>query len=224
MGATAVWSVPAPYVPLPATWEEFEGGLGRNFSRNLRRRQRKLESELGPAVFEVATDAAGAREGLADLFRLHQAVRTLAGDRGAFASPLRRRLYDDVVVRFVNRGWLRLYTLRGDGRALASALCFHFGGKVWYYQTGYDPTLQPYGPGYLITRYAVQRAIAEGATEMDFLRGDHPYKYEWKAERRSILRLRVAATLAGRVLAPATHWLRAAKHGWKAWVGKSAAY
>ena len=37
----------------------------------------------------------------------------------------------------------------------------------------------------------VQRALAEGAPRLDFLRGDEPYKYEWGAVDEPIQRLLV---------------------------------
>ena len=36
---------------------------------------------------------------------------------------------------------------------------------------------------------AIERAIADGATEFDLLRGDETYKFQWKAEERETLRL-----------------------------------
>src|SRR5690606_10320526 len=110
-----------------------------------------------------------------------------------------------------------LHTLRIGGRAVAAALCFQYGGKAWFYQTGYDPRLQAYGPGHLIVRHAIQTAIAESSRELDMLRGEHPYKYDWNAVPRYILKLRVASTLTGGVVAPATGWLRAARNGWREW-------
>jgi CelD/BcsL family acetyltransferase involved in cellulose biosynthesis len=216
--ATAAWHIVCPYVPLPRTWEIFENGLATNFRRNLRRRLRKLEAEGGaPVSFETADDPEAARHGLRQLFRLHQEVRERTGGGGAFDTDDKRRFYEEVATRFVERGWLRLHSLRVGDRALAVALCFHFGGKSWYYQTGYDAAWHAYGPGYLITRHAIQCAIKDQAHELDLLRGEHSYKYEWNAKRRSVLKLRVAATVAGRVVAPATLWLRTAKHRFKEW-------
>jgi CelD/BcsL family acetyltransferase involved in cellulose biosynthesis len=217
--AAAAWEIPCPYVELPETWEEYEAGLAKDFRRNLRRRQRKLEREsLEPVTFEMVTEPTQAQAALLDLFRLHETVRRREGLRGgAFASDVKRRFYQRVAERFLARAWLRLHRLRVGDRAVACALCFSYGGKVWYYQTGYDPRWHEYGPGYLITGHVIRSAIAEGASEVDLLRGGHAYKYEWNAARRRILKLRVASSLTGRVVAPATHWMRAAKNGWKEW-------
>ncbi|HET9948621.1 MAG TPA: GNAT family N-acetyltransferase [Longimicrobiales bacterium] len=218
-GTTAAWKVICPYVQLPDSWESFEESLERSFRTNLRRRWRKLQREIpDPPAFTTVETEQGLAHALDALHRLHESVRRKNGDRtGAFDTPTKRLFYADVARRFAVRGWLRLHTLEVGGRPIAAALCFQFAGKAWFYQTGYDPELQPYGPGHFIVRHAIQRAIDEGAEELDMLRGEHPYKYDWQARPRYVLKVRVASSLTGGVVAPATAWLRAARNGWKEW-------
>jgi CelD/BcsL family acetyltransferase involved in cellulose biosynthesis len=215
-----MWRVDCPFIPLAGTWKDFQSRLSGNFRRNLGRRLRKLEREApGPVTFETITGHEGLEAAMIDLIKLHDGARQANGQTGAFDSPLRRRFYHDVVRRFAERGWLRLHRLSVDGRPVGSALCFSYGGKVMLYQLGYDLEWGRYGPGYLVTEHMVRSAIEEGAHELDLLRGCHPYKFEWNAERRSIVKLRLAASAAGGVLTPMTRWLRAAKQGWKSWRG-----
>jgi CelD/BcsL family acetyltransferase involved in cellulose biosynthesis len=217
---TAMWSVDCPFVPLTDSWEEFRSRLSGNFRRNLGRRLRKLKREApGPVRFETVTGGPGLDAAMMDLVDLHDSARRVQGQRGAFDSAVRRRFYHALVQRFAERGWLRLYRLTVDEKPVASVLGFSYADKVMLYQLGYDPRWGTYGPGYLITRYMVESAIDEGASELDMLRGSHPYKFEWNAERRTIVKLRLASSAAGGVLAPMTRWLRAARKGWKSWRG-----
>jgi CelD/BcsL family acetyltransferase involved in cellulose biosynthesis len=217
-GTSALWELTCPYLPLPASWSEYEDSLAKNFRRNLRRRLRKLENEsTEPVRLDTVTGTEGLDRAYDDLVGLHVSARERNGDSGAFDSRARREFYRAVVRRFADRGWLRLHRLLVGERALAAALCFHYGGKTSCYQLGYDLDSGQYGPGYLIVGHVIRSAIEEGAYELDLLRGDHPYKYEWTAHSRSILKLRLASTLAGGVVAPLTGLLRAAKHGWKEW-------
>ena len=217
---TAMWSIDCPFIPLTDSWEGFRSSLSGNFRRNLGRRLRKLEREApGPVEFQTVTGGPGLEAALTDLVELHDSARRANRQSSAFDSAVRRRFYGDVVRRFAERDWLRLHRLTVDGRPVASALCFSYSDKVMLYQLGYDPDWGTYGPGYLITRHMVKSAIEEGASELDMLRGCHPYKFEWNAERRSIVKLRLAASAAGGVLTPMTRWLRAAKQRWKNWRG-----
>jgi CelD/BcsL family acetyltransferase involved in cellulose biosynthesis len=214
---TAMWSVECPFVPLGSSWKEFRmSRLSGNFRRNLDRRLRKLEREApGPVTFDTVSADPGIDETMTQLIHLHDAVRRRNGQSGAFDSGVRRQFYRDVARRFSERGWLRLHRLSVDGRPVSLALCFAYGPKVSLYQMGYNLEWGRYGPGYLIGRYLVESAIESGASEVDWLRGGHPYKYEWNADQRSIVKLRLGCSTAGGVVAPMTRWLRAAKSGWK---------
>ena len=213
---TAMWSIECPFIPLAPTWEEYRAGLSGNFRRNLDRRLRKLERESsGSVTFDTVTGESGLEEGMTELIELHHSVRSRHGQSGAFDSSARRRFYRDVVRRFANQGWLRIHRLKVDGKPVSMALCFAYRKKAMLYQMGYDLEWGRYGPGYLIGRYMIESAIRGGASEFDMLRGGHSYKYEWNAQTRSIVKLRLAASPAGGVVAPVTRWLRAAKCRWK---------
>lgn len=212
----AMWSIECPYVPLKPTWKEFRAGLSGNFRRNLGRRLRKLEREAAGTVrFDTVSGGPDLDQAMAHVMELHDSARRQNGGVSVFDSSVRRRFYGDVARRFAERGWLRIYRLRVDDEPVAAALCFAYDTKVMLYQMGYDLRWGQYGPGYLIGRYLVESAIESGASEVDWLRGAHPYKYEWNAQERSIVKLRLGSSPAGGVVAPVTRWLRAAKHGWK---------
>lgn len=213
---TAMWSIECPFVPLAPTWKEFRAGLSGNFRRNLGRRLRKLEREAAGAVrFDTVSGGAELDQAMTQVMELHDSARRANGEASIFDSLVRRRFYGDVARRFAERGWLRIYRLRIDDQPVAAALCFAYGRKVMLYQMGYDLRWGQYGPGYLIGRYLVESAIESGASEVDWLRGAHPYKYEWNAQERTIVKLRLGSSAAGGVVAPMTRWLRAAKHRWR---------
>jgi len=48
----------------------------------------------------------------------------------------------------------------------------------------FTPEMRRYSLGTMLTARAIETAIEEGATEFDFLRGDEPYKYMWRASSR----------------------------------------
>jgi CelD/BcsL family acetyltransferase involved in cellulose biosynthesis len=94
-----------------------------------------------------------------------------------------------VARRFLQRGWLRLHRLRLDGETAAAFYCFQLGRRVYYYLSGFDVAFGKFSIGNVLMAQAIERAIADGATEFDLLRGDETYKFAWKAEERETLRL-----------------------------------
>lgn len=219
-GTRSGWEITCPYVPLPDTWEEFESELDGKFRRDLGRRTRKLTDEADePVTMLTVTEGERVDAALSDLFRLHQALHGSDGSGGAFDTAGKRRFYRQLAHRFAGRDWLRLHLVRVGERSIAAALCFRFGDKVWFYQTGFDRDWYRYSPGHVVIRHAIRSAIREGAEEFDMLRGDHRYKYDWNARSRVILKSRRASTVAGSVVVPVAGWLREAKERWKEWRG-----
>ena len=193
-----------PYLPLPATWEEYEASLGKNLRQNLRRYRRKLDDlSPGRVVERMVVDAGEVVETVDLLADLHQRVRTARGDRGAFADPSMLEFHRRVALRYLEAGRLRLHRLDVDGRIAAAISCFRYGDTVSFYTTGYDPGLAAYGPGRRLMALAIRSAIGEGAAGFDFLRGDEPYKRSWGAVDRPNQRIRFATGPRGRLITQA---------------------
>lgn len=204
-----------PFVPLPATWEEYSGSLGKSLRKNIGYYRRLMAREH---VFEIETVTNGSLpEAMEEFFALHQARWRRRHLPGAFAGARTRRFHHEVAARLLDRGWLRLHRLRLDGRTRAVLYCFNHAGRGYYYQGGFEPALARYSPGTVLTAHAIEDAIQLGAREFDFLRGDEPYKYAWKASDRENVRLLIWRSAFPSRLAP---WLnrleRRVEHGARA--------
>ncbi|MCC6730678.1 MAG: GNAT family N-acetyltransferase [Chthonomonadales bacterium] len=181
--AILVAQEPCPYVALPPTWDEYAARLGRKMRSNIGYQERLL----GRAFERVENRLAGADDlhaAMDDLFVLHQRRWRARMLPGVLGGGSRRAFHRLVAERFAERGWLRLHTLRLDGRAAAALYCFAYRGRYGYYLGGFDPELARYSPGTVLTAAAIRQAIAEGCQEFDFLRGHEPYKYRWQPEER----------------------------------------
>lgn len=201
--------IPCPHLPLPATWEEYEAGLGRNLRQNLRRYARRLEQEApGPVTRRLVVRPEEIDPTLDDLARLHQQVRTSRGQAGAFRTPELAAFHHLAAHRLLEAGRLRLSRLDVAGEAVAVIYCVRQGDVVSFYTTGYDPEYARFGPGRDLMAHAIGAAIAEGATEFDFLRGDEPYKDHWGARARHDWRVVLPTGPRGRLLVGGRRLLR----------------
>jgi CelD/BcsL family acetyltransferase involved in cellulose biosynthesis len=171
-----------PYVPLPGSWREFTGGLGRKLRGNLGYYRRLIERDF-EAEWLTATNGT-TEQGMEAFFRLHQRRWNQRLLPGAFMGRRQREFHQAAAAALQERGWLRLHLLRLNGREEAALYCFHFRGKGYYYLGGFEPAKARYSLGTALTAQAIERAIEEGAAEFDFLRGDEPYKYAWRAVDR----------------------------------------
>lgn len=181
---------PCPYLPLPASWDDFLAALGRNLRQNLGRYARKLDREAGARVVErMVSEPGEAEASIVDLAELHRRSRAAGRSNLAFRHPGMVEFHRRVASRFAAEGKLRMHRLEVGGRVAAIVYCFRHGDVVSFYQTGFDPDLRQYGPGRRIMAAAIRSAIEEGAAEFDFLRGDEPHKSRWGALVRCDQRL-----------------------------------
>jgi CelD/BcsL family acetyltransferase involved in cellulose biosynthesis len=209
---------PCPYLELPASWDDFLSGLGRNLRQNLGRYGRKLDREAGARVVErLVSEPDEAESTLLDLAELHRRSRAAGSDTTAFHDDGMVEFHRRVAFRFAAEGKLRMHRLDVGDRAAAIIYCFRHGDVVSFYQTGYDPELGRYGPGRRIMAVAIRSAIEEGAAEFDFLRGDEPHKNRWGGAVRYDQRLVVPSGVRGRLVHAAmrTGWaVRATRKRW----------
>lgn len=159
---------------------------------------RNRAARRGPLTIDEA-EGEDALAALETLFQLHRARWADRGEAG---------LIDERVERFQRAalpgltaaGVVRLYTLRIGRVPAASYYGFLHRGCAYAYLTGFDPDFAFESPSVMLLAHAIERAAAEGAREVHFLRGREPYKYEWGAvdrwnRRRSFRRVPVDAAI-----------------------------
>ena len=159
----------SPTLHLPASWEEYLAGRSANFRQQLRRREEALARE-GDFALRLAGEAT-LDDDLDALFALHRA--RWGSQRTDFRdTPFHRELAREAL----GRGWLRLWLLELEGNPIAAWHGFQVGPVASYYQAGRDPAYDRLSLGFLLMSHSIRSAIAEGATEYRFGRGDEAFK------------------------------------------------
>jgi CelD/BcsL family acetyltransferase involved in cellulose biosynthesis len=192
---------------LPSTWDDYLASISKSHRKQLRQLERRvLESDRATwHRVESKSDLDRAWEVLVDL---HQRRRQSLGEPGCFASQAFHDFHREVVDLLIDRSALRMSWMELDG--IPAAAEYHLAGSdtTYAYQGGVDPQRLEDEPGRLSTILCLRHAIEEGHRQIDFLRGDEPYKAHWRATPRQTLNYRVIpnrpiARLRGQVLAAA---------------------
>jgi len=213
-----------PFITLPGSWEDFLRALRSDARKDLGRRWRRLR-EQGDVSIEQVQEPVQLEPAWRVLLRLHDERRQVAGGRSAFTAPRSLAFHRAFLERAAERGWLRLYLMRVADHYVAAEYCLSLGGRVVDLQTGFDAGWSRFGVSTLLLGHAIQQAIAEGATEFDFLRGGETYKQQrWAAALRRDTTLvvwrrrpRVRAMMAAR------RWAESAKSAIRLrWPGRRA--
>jgi CelD/BcsL family acetyltransferase involved in cellulose biosynthesis len=177
----------SPAVDLPATWEEYLGLLSKKDRHELRRKLRRLESAGGDVQLEVITEASDAAQALDWFFEL---MRASSHHKEEFLErPGMEAFFREMTRVMAEAGMLRMYALTFDAQPVAAVLNFDLGGRLYMYNSGYDPQYAHYAVGLMSKALLVRDAIACGRTQVDFLRGDESYKYDLGGKDRTVYRM-----------------------------------
>lgn len=196
-----------PYITLKGhTWDSYLASLGSSHRYNFNRRLKNLH-KAGTLVFEVVEKEDQRREALQSLLSLHNRRWDERGGSGAMQSPPELAFHEAFTRVALERGWLRLFVLRLDGKAIGAMYGLRYGRTFSFYQSGFDPAYRQQSVGLVTMGLAIQRAIAEGVEEYDFLHGTESYKFLWTSETRDLARIQLFPPSMGGALC------RGALHG-----------
>jgi CelD/BcsL family acetyltransferase involved in cellulose biosynthesis len=181
----------APYISLPASWDEYLKSLRSNDRRLIKTSLKSFEEWAGDSArLERVRDASGLERAKAVLVRLHQ-ERWNKG--GAFRSPRFQRFHDAIMRWQLASGDLELLTLWAHGEAISALYNLVWEGKVYFYQSGRNLDVSTrIRPGVVILSLAIRSAIEAGRREFDFLYGASRYKQQLALASRPLVEIRMA--------------------------------
>ena len=178
-----------PFIRLSGhSFESYLASLDSKNHSDLRRRLRKLDREFD-VRFEQAVSEEKRDEALSVLFALHHKRWRERGGSAAFHTPGLVSFHEELSRLALDRGWLRLFLLRLDGKPAGARYGFIYNRTFYSYQSGFDPVYRRHGIGLIATLLAIKSAIREGVEEYDLLAGTEEYKFRLARETRELARL-----------------------------------
>jgi CelD/BcsL family acetyltransferase involved in cellulose biosynthesis len=211
----------SPYLALPSSYDELLAGKSAQFRANLRRKRRQLE-RLGTLTLERVTGGPEITDRLEEGFALER-----SGWKGAQGTAIAqdrraRGFYTELARSAARHGYLSLFFLRLDGRAIA----FHYGlvydGVYFVPKLAYDEGLTGCSPGLVLLEDAIRDGISRGLRGYDFLGAEAEWKTRWSSEVQPSHWLFIFRdTAIGHALRRAKFdWLPAARRALRAVEGK----
>jgi CelD/BcsL family acetyltransferase involved in cellulose biosynthesis len=201
-----------PFIDLSGrSWDSYLASLGSQHRYNFNRRLKNLRKQFDVS-FEPARTEAERREALKIVIELH--LERWSGRGGSDGLHTRALLsfHEAFTRRALERGWLRLFVLRLDGKPAAALYGLRYGRVFYFYQSGFASGYARHSVGLVAMGLAIQSALAEGAEEYDLLHGSEAYKFQWARETRDLARLEIfSPSASGRIYRGAVELNRAAK-------------
>ncbi len=170
-----------PRLRLPATWDAYLATLSPTRRQTVRRKERSLSRLHRVALTDYTEERFD--EGWSHLVRLHE-ERWQGEGGGAFRDQMAVALQRAFAREMARQGNLWLVTLDLDGIPAAAWYGFAAGDTVYFYQSGRASKCEGESVGLVLMGSMIRRAIEQGYTWFDFLRGEDTYKTHWTGTLR----------------------------------------
>jgi CelD/BcsL family acetyltransferase involved in cellulose biosynthesis len=194
----------APWVALPADFEEYWAARPANFRRNLRKTSTRLTAEGG--VCRIQRGASAVRS-LATLSRLHGAQW---GDRSRFLPSFERFATACRLAAEVDE--VAVHELTVGETVIAIFVTFEVARRLSLYQSARLTDKRWRDGATMLLTAVITDACNRGLAEVDFLRGDEVYKRSYASEQREVFRLRAANGRVGRIALVVDTGVRKLRH------------
>ena len=182
-------------IHLPETWDEFLAGLSQKsrwrMARNagmppregVRRRGLRATGQHLAQIGVLTNRVCERKDELPwfidALTTLHARRWSERGQSGMLHNSARRRFYQQLAPRLLDRKALDIDVLELDGRPIAAQFGFRYDDTYYWLQTGFDPAFARHSPSFALTGRVIHRLISAGIRYYDFLHGAESYKLRW---------------------------------------------
>jgi hypothetical protein len=166
------WSASIP----SGSWDAYLQSRPGALRETIRRKMRAVERQR-----EVRFEVAGSRSALSGALAAYERVYAKSWKEQepfpAFNGTLMRHLAET--------DGLRMFILWHGDEPVAAQYWTLIGGSATVLKLAHDEAFKPLSPGTVLTAHAVRHFIeTEGISDLDFGRGDDPYKRAWTGSRR----------------------------------------
>ena len=193
---SAVWqtTVQCPYLPIEGGWEAFYATMGKGFRHEVRNKLNRWNSRSDGRIEGLELRYVDRREVdsvfVDEVVALSGERRSVDGHRSPFLNHPDQEFLREVLPLMGQRNQLRVGELRSGNALLAFMLAYHWQGVVYMWNTQYDPMYAEYSLGRMVLVSLAEQSFHEGCHELDFMRGEEPYKFQWTTLHRTNLALR----------------------------------
>ena len=180
-------------VRISGAWEEYYKARSTNLRQTVARGERKLTA-LGQVSLEVSTGDPEISERFSEFCQVEgsgwkgRGGTAIGSDQAAFG------FHRDLMLSAAERGTLRLYFVRLNGRAVACVECILYSGVAYGIKMGRDETLAECGLGHVLLKRVLEdlfRTRDIHTFDMMIGGGAHSaYKARWATEKREYVTLR----------------------------------
>jgi CelD/BcsL family acetyltransferase involved in cellulose biosynthesis len=175
------------YIPLEGTGESYQKSLPKKFRYNLGRAVR-LAEEIGPVECKHYTGEYLDRDVIQTIVQINR----FSHYPRLYNLPIEQTFLNTLAQQMSHSHWFGVYLLFVNKQPVAYEYGFHYNGRFEDWRAGFDTRLASnISIGKALAMMVIQACYGRQIREIDFLRGDEPYKLEWKPAAREYVNTRI---------------------------------
>jgi len=179
---------PAPAIQLPSNWQAYLDSLEDRYQQEISRKNRNADSYFLPVDWYIVDEEEDLEQELDDFMDL---MANNPDKKRFLTDQMRKQIKDSSRAAFAE-GWLQLVFLIVGNVKAAGYLNFDFDEKIWIYNSGINSVFENLSPGWVLLSKIINWSIEQGRTELDFMRGDEIYKYQFGGIDQNVLHLHIS--------------------------------
>jgi len=179
---------PAPAVQLPSNWKAYLDSLEDRYRQEISRKNRNADSYFLPVDWYIVNEEHELDQELDDFLDLM--ANNLEKEK-FLTVPMKKQIKDSARAAF-EEGWLQLVFLTVGNIKAAGYLNFDFNEKIWIYNSGINSVFENLSPGWVLLSKIINWSIEQGKTDVDFMRGDEIYKYQFGGIDQNVYHLQIS--------------------------------
>jgi len=177
-------------IPVEGTFERYWAARGRNLTKNMRRRRRRLEESGTKPRLEALTDPAAMAKAVEDYGALESKGWKSGTGTAIRGDNAQGRFYGRMLAAFAERGEAVVYRYWYGDRLAASDLCIHRDGVIIVLKTTYDESLAESSPAMLMREDAFAQIFASGRfRRIEFYGKVMDWHTKWSEDFRTMYHL-----------------------------------
>ena len=162
---------------------------GRNYRKHI-----NWFSGRGGLTYRCVTDVSECMAILPFFTQMHIAEWGFRGQKSMFLSREHVEFYSQLIQHLCPDRSIRFDVLKLGEQIIAAHFGFTWAGRVYYYKTCFSPEYASRSPGKLLFGFIANDALANGAEELDLLKGAEEYKAKYASGVRRTASLQIYRT------------------------------
>lgn len=174
-----------PYLQISGNYEDY---LINKFKRKKRynlKRQKKILLESKNLEYKSICEMSENISFIDKLFELHLKRASEKNIKSDFIKQKQKKFHRICCETLSKIGIIRTYYLGDKKSPVAVMYCYLYDNKLYYYQSGIDPSWSKYSVGTVLLSLVIEECFKTGIKEFDFLKGSEDYKMAWSSGMRT---------------------------------------